>query len=114
MPTVGLAFSRNGIANGDCGMVFERRNDSSYDFAFGSARSVAQRCQVAGPSVFAIPISSPGGHGGEFCAEAGSGQTRDAETTARVRRTRFMMSSLDSLLKNSKSDVRCAIFESKA
>src|SRR5262249_56597547 len=26
---------------------------------------------------------------------AGSGQTRDAETTARVRRTRFMMSSLE-------------------
>src|SRR5215813_8642737 len=94
MPTVGLAFSRNGTANGDCGMVFERRNESSYDFAFGSARSVAQRCQVVGPSVFAIPISSPGGHGGEFRAEAGSGQTSDAETTARVRRTRFMMSSL--------------------
>src|SRR5262249_60917038 len=52
-----------------------------------------QRCQVAGPSVFAIPISSPEGHGGEFCAEAGSGQTSDAETTARARRTRCMMSS---------------------
>jgi hypothetical protein len=29
MPTVGLAFSRRGTANGDCGMVFERKNDSS-------------------------------------------------------------------------------------
>jgi hypothetical protein len=29
MPTVGLAFLRSGTANGDCGMVFERGNDSS-------------------------------------------------------------------------------------
>jgi hypothetical protein len=29
IPTVGLAFSRSGTANGDCGMVFERGNDSS-------------------------------------------------------------------------------------
>src|SRR5262249_54424351 len=40
--------------------------------------------------------SSPEGHGGEFCAEAGSGQTSDAETTARARRTRGMMSSPES------------------
>src|SRR5262249_3815410 len=93
MPTVGLAFSRKGTANGDSGMAFERRNDSSEAFACGLARWVAPRCQVAGPSVFAIPISSRGGHGGEVCAEAGTGQTSDAETTARVRRTRFMMSS---------------------
>jgi hypothetical protein len=29
MPTVGLGFSRSCTANGDCGIVFERRNDSS-------------------------------------------------------------------------------------
>jgi hypothetical protein len=28
-PTVGLAFSRSGTANGDCGIVFERMNESS-------------------------------------------------------------------------------------
>ena len=30
------------------------------------------RCQVAGPSVLAMPTSSPAGHGGRFCDAAGS------------------------------------------
>jgi hypothetical protein len=63
IPTVGLYLSRSGTPNGDCGIVLERKCESSYDFALGSASEVAQRCHVAGPSVLAIPISSPGGQG---------------------------------------------------
>jgi hypothetical protein len=64
MPTVGRYLSRSGTPNGDCGIVFERKYESSYDFALASARWDAQRCQVLGPSAFAMPISSPGGQGG--------------------------------------------------
>src|SRR5262249_61325212 len=62
MPTVGRYLSRSGTPNGDCGMVFERRCETSYVLDFGFASDCAQRCQVAGPSVLAIPISSPAPH----------------------------------------------------
>src|SRR4029078_448357 len=73
MPTVGRYLSRNGTPNGDCGMVFERRCEISYDLDRGFARDCAQRCQVAEPSVLAIPISSPCPHRDGavvFCASA--------------------------------------------
>ena len=73
MPTVGAYLSRSGLPNGDCGMVFERRCEISYDLDRGFARDCAQRCQVAEPSVLAIPISSPCPHRDGavvFCASA--------------------------------------------
>src|SRR6202171_3858827 len=78
MPTVGRYLSRSGTPNGDCGMVLERRYESSYVLALGLASDCAQRCQVAGPSVLAIPISSFAPHREgpvEYCACA-------TETTA--------------------------------
>jgi hypothetical protein len=47
MPTVGRYLSRSGVPKGDCGIVFERGCETSYDLALGFARDCAQRCQVA-------------------------------------------------------------------
>jgi hypothetical protein len=56
--------------------VFERGCETSYDLALGFAKDCAQRCQVAEPSVLAIPSSSPAPHReGPVCAWA-------AETSA--------------------------------
>src|SRR5262245_55121881 len=62
MPTVGRYLSRSGTPKGDCGIVFERRCEISYDLDRGFARDCAQRCHVVEPSVLAIPISSPRPH----------------------------------------------------
>src|SRR6185295_13923784 len=71
MPTVGRYLSRSGVPKGDCGIVFERGCETSYDLALGFARDCAQRCQVAEPSVLAIPSSSPAPHReGPVCAWA--------------------------------------------
>src|SRR5690242_8207824 len=73
MPTVGRYLSRNGTPKGDCGMVFDRRYESSYDLDRGFVSDCAQRCHVAEPSVLAIPSSSPAPHRDGpvvFCASA--------------------------------------------
>src|SRR3954462_11889052 len=44
-------------------MVFERRCDTSYAFAFGCDRKNEQRSQVPTPIAFAMPRSSPGAGG---------------------------------------------------
>src|SRR5215831_5643423 len=59
IPTVGRYLSRNGTPKGDCGIVFDRKCEISYDLDRGFAKDCAQRCQVAEPSVLAIPSSSP-------------------------------------------------------
>src|SRR5262249_5439095 len=62
IPTVGRYLSRSGTPKGDCGIVFDRTCEISYDLDRGFARDCAQRCQVAEPSVLAIPSSSPAPH----------------------------------------------------
>src|SRR5215510_9605226 len=72
MPTVGRYRSISGVPNGDCGMVFERTCEISYDFAFGLASSGAQRCHVAVPRLLAMPSSSPAGQRDSAAAPATS------------------------------------------
>src|SRR5688572_1934355 len=63
-PAVALGCMPPGPANGDLGMLLLRTCDASYTRALGCAMCQAQRCVVMGPSVLAMPRSSPAGHGG--------------------------------------------------
>src|SRR5262245_22555963 len=63
-PEVLLYCVPAGLANGDLGIVLLRTNDASYTCERGCAMCQAQRCSVIGPSVLAMPRSSPAPHGG--------------------------------------------------
>ena len=64
IPELALGRMTYGPVKGDSGMLFERTCDTSYGLASGCCMCQAQRCSVAGPIWFAIPRSSPAGHGG--------------------------------------------------
>src|SRR5262245_5645972 len=89
-PEVGLYCVPAGEANGDLGIVLLRSCEASYTRALGCAMCQAQRCVVIGPSVLAMPCSSPGFHGGAglrlaaAISAAGSAACARAATAASV------------------------------
>src|SRR5262245_3164948 len=82
MPTVGRYLSTSGVPNGDCGIVFERTCEISYDLALGLASSGAQRCHVVVPRLLAMPSSSPAGQ--RDCASAPVGTNAAAVVVMRA------------------------------